>query len=88
MKRTVNFNGVIPGPMLKANPGDIIEIDFYNEIDDLGELETWNDGMMQRHTMLHMHLDDRVYVPIQPLQLRRQLTLVLGKHLPDRVIQP
>ena len=61
MKRTVNFNGVIPGPMLKVKAGQTIEIDFYNELDDLGEIEPWNDGMMQRHEMTHMHLDDRTY---------------------------
>jgi FtsP/CotA-like multicopper oxidase with cupredoxin domain len=61
MKRTANFNGVIPGPMLKVKAGHTIEVDFYNELDDLGELEPWNDGMMQRHEMTHMHLDDRTY---------------------------
>ena len=61
MKRTVNFNGVIPGPMIKVKAGDTLEVDFYNELDDLGEIEPWNDGMMQRHEMLHMHLDDRAY---------------------------
>ena len=61
MKRTANFNGVIPGPMLKVQPGDTIEIDFYNELEDLSELETWSDGIMQRNEMVHMHLDDRAY---------------------------
>ena len=61
MKRTVNSNGVIPGPVIIAKPGDVIEIDFYNELDDLGELEPWNDGMMQRHEMVHAHIDDRKY---------------------------
>ena len=75
MKRTVNFNGTIPGPVIKARVGkqvknadgtislvgDVIEIEFLNEIDDLGEIEPWNDGGMQRHEMVHAHIDDRKY---------------------------
>ena len=61
MKRSVNFNGVLPGPVLKVKPGDSIALEFVNELEDLGEIEPWNDGEMQRHEMVHMHLDDRAY---------------------------
>jgi hypothetical protein len=61
MTRTANFNGVIPGPLLTAKPGDRIAVEFKNEVEDLSEIEPWSDGGMQRMEALHAHIDDRAY---------------------------
>jgi FtsP/CotA-like multicopper oxidase with cupredoxin domain len=83
MKRSANFNGTICGPVLKVRPGDALAVEFQNNMDDLGEIEPWSDGVMQRHEMVHMHLDDRAY-PLNSNPMALDTATIWMQHIMQR----